>query len=123
MLNPRPADLNHKQFQKLRSNGHSRKTKLSPITEAEQERWFSFNSFLDLMGLATLNQEDSGGLYALHAHINHSCEPNLMVSSVDKLYLTSRLGIYRNLSPHPVPTLYHVIHHRRTLQASAEPQI
>ena len=79
-LNPQPLEKYHKPFQKLVSSRQSRRTKPIPLTEAEQRRWFSFESFLDLMGLATLNQEDSGGLYALHAHVNHSCEPNLMVS-------------------------------------------
>lgn len=49
------------------------------LSEAEVDRWFSYDSFLNLMGLVSLNQESSGGLYALHAHLNHSCEPNLQV--------------------------------------------
>jgi hypothetical protein len=74
VLNPQSDEQNYKPFQKLLSK------KTIPLADDEQHRWFSFTSFLELMGLAALNQEESGGLYALHAHINHSCEPNLMVS-------------------------------------------
>ena len=49
--------------------------------------WSSFDTFLELLGLASINQEDSGGLYALHAHLNHSCEPNMMASA-EKVALT-----------------------------------
>lgn len=65
-LHPSSPDA---RFQKL-----IRKT---TISEAEVDRWFSFDSYLELLGLAGINQESSGGLYALHAHLNHSCEPNL----------------------------------------------
>ena len=73
-LNPPTTSPNYKSFQKLVTKGRK-----SPPSEEELDRWFSFNNFLELLGLASINQEDSGGLYALHAHINHSCEPNLMV--------------------------------------------
>lgn len=76
-LNPPHTSPSYKSFQKLLSR-HGKKT-CQPLTTEEEERWFSSTSFLELLGLASLNQEDSGGLYRTHAHINHSCEPNLMV--------------------------------------------
>ena len=76
-LNPKTSDTHYKAVHKL----VARKI----LNDDDVDKWFSFESFLELMGLATLNQEDSGGLYALHAHVNHSCEPNLMVS--DSIYL------------------------------------
>lgn len=50
------------------------------MTEEEEQKWFSYEAFLDLLGLVNINLEDSGGLYALHCHMNHSCEPNVQVS-------------------------------------------
>lgn len=85
-LNPPKSSKHHRSFQKLLSR-HSRNP-LQPLTSEEEERWYSSSSYLELLGLASLNQEDSGGLYALHAHINHSCEPNLMVSTLEHQHLT-----------------------------------
>jgi len=78
-LNPAEGDksTNAKTFRKLL---RKRRKNLGPLTEAEESRWFSFDSFCQLLGLAGLNQEDSGGLYAIHAHLNHDCEPNVRVS-------------------------------------------
>jgi hypothetical protein len=44
-----------------------------------QAPWVTWPMFLELYGLASLNQESSGGLYTLHSHLNHSCEPNVQV--------------------------------------------
>jgi hypothetical protein len=78
-LNPAEGDksTNAKTFRKLL---RKRRKNIGPLTEAEESRWFSFDSFCQLLGLAGLNQEDSGGLYAIHAHLNHDCEPNVRVS-------------------------------------------
>jgi hypothetical protein len=77
-LNPAEADksTNAKTFRKLL---RKRRKNLGPLSEKEEVRWFSFESFCQLLGLAGLNQEDSGGLYAIHAHLNHDCEPNVRV--------------------------------------------
>ncbi|WWD22794.1 hypothetical protein CI109_107288 [Kwoniella shandongensis] len=87
VLNPQPTDENYKKFQKLLIAKHPRKAKPTPLTEEEVERWFSLESFLQLYGLVGLNQEDSGGLYALHAHLNHSCEPNIQVRNLPKSFV------------------------------------
>lgn len=89
-LNPSPADKGYKQFQKLLTR--HRHSQPIPLTEKEAQRWFSFESFLELLGLGSINQEDSGGLYALHAHINHSCEPNVSVSISHTAPRIVRLG-------------------------------
>lgn len=73
-LNPAPEDAHYDRFHRIFRRE-------PPLTQAEIDRWFSFDSFLELLGLAGINQEASGGLYALHAHLNHSCEPNVQVSS------------------------------------------
>jgi truncated hemoglobin YjbI len=79
-LNPKFGTPAWKAYSKLSTQRHPKRHQPKPLTVEEEDRWFSFESFLQLLGLATLNQEDSGGLYALHAHLNHSCEPNLQVS-------------------------------------------
>ncbi|WVR03175.1 hypothetical protein IAU60_000166 [Kwoniella sp. DSM 27419] len=84
VLNPSPKDENHKPFQKLLTS--KKKAKPVPLTKEEEDRWFSFEAFLQLLGLVGLNQEDSGGLYALHAHVNHSCEPNVQVRNLPKTW-------------------------------------
>ena len=77
------------------------------ITDAEAERWFSWTSFLEMLGMAGLNQESSGGLYALHAHLNHSCAPNVQV----RLYTIKELIVYNERAHHrcatyPNPTTF-----------------
>lgn len=68
------------RFEKvLRKAGHGGR-KLEPLTDEEEQRWFSYNAMLELLGMVNINLEDSGGLYALHAHLNHSCEPKVQVS-------------------------------------------
>ncbi|KAE8541065.1 putative protein lysine methyltransferase SET5 [Cryptococcus gattii VGV] len=86
VLNPSSTHENYKSFQRLLISQHPRRSKPVPLMEKEVKRWFSFESFLELLGLVGLNQEDSGGLYALHAHLNHSCEPNIQVRNLPKLY-------------------------------------
>lgn len=56
----------------------------APLTDDEIASWFSYERFLELIGMVNLNSEDAGGLYALHAHLNHSCEPNVTVSFRDR---------------------------------------
>ncbi|ODN98455.1 protein lysine methyltransferase SET5 [Cryptococcus wingfieldii CBS 7118] len=82
-LNPPQGHYNHRNFQKLVK---TRRNNPKPLTEKEEQKWFSFGSFLELLGLVGLNQEDSGGLYALHAHLNHSCTPNIQVRNLPKSY-------------------------------------
>lgn len=75
-LNPAPSRPEYATFAKaLRQLARTRKT----LTEEEINRWFSYESFLQMLGMISINQEDSGGVYALHSHLNHSCQPNLQV--------------------------------------------
>ncbi|ORY23564.1 hypothetical protein BCR39DRAFT_348737, partial [Naematelia encephala] len=53
----------------------------------EQQRWFSFESFKKLWGLASINQEESGGLYILHSHLNHSCDPNVSCRNLPRTFV------------------------------------
>ncbi|KAL7420279.1 hypothetical protein Q5752_005248 [Cryptotrichosporon argae] len=85
-LNPSPVDPAFKPVQAILSARRGRR-KPAPLTPDEVKRWFSYESFLQLLGLANINMEDSGGLYALHAHLNHSCEPNVQVRNLPRSYL------------------------------------
>lgn len=77
-LNPDSSQPESAAFSKaLRRLARTRKT----LDEEETKRWFSYESFLQLLGMVSINQEDSGGVYALHSHLNHSCQPNVQVSS------------------------------------------
>lgn len=79
VLNPPASSAAGRKFNAvLQSRAKGRK--LQPLTAEEEQRWFSYDAFLDLLGLVNINLEDSGGLYALHCHMNHSCEPNVQVS-------------------------------------------
>ncbi|WVW81379.1 hypothetical protein I302_103371 [Kwoniella bestiolae CBS 10118] len=73
----------YKSFHRFLS---TKKKNIPPLSKEEEERWFSFDSFLELLGLIGLNQESSGGLYALHCHLNHCCEPNLQVRNLPKTW-------------------------------------
>ena len=76
MLDPDPESKEFKAMQKTLSRA---KSNHQPFTEEERERWLSLDGFYQIVGLVTLNLDDAGGLYALHAHLNHSCEPTIRV--------------------------------------------
>ncbi|ORX41271.1 hypothetical protein BD324DRAFT_648148 [Kockovaella imperatae] len=84
-LNPSEGDKSYKVVQKLLTKASKRSP--IPLSEGEIQRWFSMDSFLELLGLAALNSEDSGGLYALHAHLNHACEPNIAALNLSKAFV------------------------------------
>jgi len=80
-LNP-TDDASAKKFAQVLASKAPRNRKPTPLSDEEEARWFSYESFLMLLGMVNINQEDSGGLYALHAHLNHSCEPNIQVCTL-----------------------------------------
>lgn len=45
------------------------------------------------MMLYTLDLEGHGGLYVLHSHLNHSCDPNISVRHLDQRTALSRITI------------------------------
>lgn len=95
-LNPEPASPHYSQLS--RALTRLRKGSKGTLSETERHRWFSFDSFLELLGLVSINQESSGGLYALHCHLNHSCEPNIQVCYMKVRQLRYRFAIYLELS-------------------------
>ncbi|KAF5329350.1 hypothetical protein D9619_008932 [Psilocybe cf. subviscida] len=49
--------------------------------------------FLRGLGRMSLNLESHGGIYTLHAHLNHSCDPNVSVRHVDQRTALSRISL------------------------------
>ncbi|PPQ95821.1 hypothetical protein CVT26_015930 [Gymnopilus dilepis] len=66
------------------------KNPLPPDVEAEL---FSYEGFLRGLGRMSLNLEAHGGLYALHSHLNHSCDPNISVRHLDQRNALSRITV------------------------------
>ncbi|KAH9996410.1 SET domain-containing protein [Russula compacta] len=52
---------------------------------------FTYDGFLHGLGRMNLNLEAHGGLYTLHSHINHSCNPNISVRHLDQRTALSRI--------------------------------
>ncbi|KIY71842.1 SET domain-containing protein [Cylindrobasidium torrendii FP15055 ss-10] len=53
----------------------------------------TFEGFLKGLGKMSLNLESHGGLYPLHSHINHSCEPNISVRHLHQQTALARITI------------------------------
>ncbi|KAJ7070237.1 hypothetical protein B0H15DRAFT_957838 [Mycena belliarum] len=49
--------------------------------------------FLRGLGRMSLNLEAHGGLYTLHAHLNHACAPNVSVRHLDQRRALSRITV------------------------------
>ncbi|KZT68013.1 SET domain-containing protein, partial [Daedalea quercina L-15889] len=54
---------------------------------------FTYDAFLLGLGRMSLNLEAHGGLYVLHSHLNHSCEPNLSVRHLDQRTALARITV------------------------------
>lgn len=44
------------------------------------QRILSWDTFLAYLGRSNLNTEAQGGMYLVHSHLNHACEPNVGVT-------------------------------------------
>ncbi|EGO03005.1 hypothetical protein SERLA73DRAFT_103070 [Serpula lacrymans var. lacrymans S7.3] len=70
----------------------SRILKKSTTPELDKEL-FEYDAFLRGLGRMSLNLEAHGGLYTLHAHLNHSCTPSISVRHLDQHNALSRITI------------------------------
>ncbi|KAI0339117.1 SET domain-containing protein [Trametopsis cervina] len=52
---------------------------------------FEYDGFLRGLGRMNLNLESHGGLYVMHSHVNHSCDPNVSVRHLDQRSALSRI--------------------------------
>lgn len=51
-----------------------------PISDKYRERLFKYDDFMQMTAGMSLNLHYRGGLYLLHSHLNHSCQPTLSIS-------------------------------------------
>ncbi|KAG8908244.1 SET domain-containing protein 5 [Tulasnella sp. 403] len=57
------------------------------------EELFSLDGFLLGLGKMSLNTEAHGGIYKLHSHLNHDCNPNASVRHIDGSQAPGRITI------------------------------
>ncbi|EJC97972.1 SET domain-containing protein [Fomitiporia mediterranea MF3/22] len=62
-----------------------------PLPEDLVKTLFDYDAFLHALSRMGLNLEAHGGLYILHSHMNHSCEPNISVRHFDQRTALSRI--------------------------------
>ncbi|KAJ3569106.1 hypothetical protein NP233_g5272 [Leucocoprinus birnbaumii] len=65
-----------------------------PVGETLWKDVFDYDTgFLRGLGRMSLNLEAHGGLYTLHSHMNHSCEPNVSVRHLDQRTALARITV------------------------------
>jgi len=64
-----------------------------PIKGEIYQGLFQYDAFLRNLGKMNLNLEAHGGLYVLHSHLNHSCDPNISVRHLDQRTALSRITV------------------------------
>jgi hypothetical protein len=65
-----------------------------PLPEDVDHELFDYDAgFLRGLGRMSLNLEAHGGLYTLHAHLNHACDPNVSVRHLDTRNALSRISV------------------------------
>ncbi|KAJ7222249.1 hypothetical protein GGX14DRAFT_428287 [Mycena pura] len=65
-----------------------------PLPDEIETALFDYDKgFLLGLGRMSLNLEAHGGLYTLHAHLNHSCAPNVSVRHLDQRHALSRITL------------------------------
>ncbi|KAJ4480919.1 hypothetical protein J3R30DRAFT_2379715 [Lentinula aciculospora] len=62
-----------------------------PLKADVSQGLFQYDAFLRNLGKMSLNLEGHGGLYVLHSHLNHSCQPNIAVHHLDQRTALSRI--------------------------------
>ncbi|KAF9028359.1 SET domain-containing protein [Hymenopellis radicata] len=70
----------------------------------------TLEGFLKGLGRMSLNLEAHGGLYTLHSHLNHSCEPNISVRHLHQREALARISVIalRDISPGEELTITYV---------------
>lgn len=74
----------------IESNTLSRVVK-RPLSPELVPELFDYDAFLRGLGRMSLNLETHGGLYMLHSHINHTCDPNLSIRHLHQRVSLSRI--------------------------------
>ncbi|KAH7913647.1 hypothetical protein BJ138DRAFT_1145715 [Hygrophoropsis aurantiaca] len=65
----------------------------TPLPQEMDKEFFEYDAFLRGLGRMSLNIESHGGLYTLHSHINHSCDPNVSVRHLDQRTALARITL------------------------------
>ncbi|KAJ3824482.1 hypothetical protein EV361DRAFT_928852 [Lentinula raphanica] len=63
----------------------------NPLRSDISQGLFQYDAFLRNLGKMSLNLEAHGGLYILHSHLNHSCQPNISIRHLDQRTALSRI--------------------------------
>ncbi|KAH9922237.1 SET domain-containing protein [Fomitopsis serialis] len=69
------------------------RTLKKPVKPEIADALFTYDAFLLGLGRMSLNLEAHGGLYVLHSHLNHSCEPSLSVRHLDQRTALARVTV------------------------------
>ncbi|KDR78320.1 hypothetical protein GALMADRAFT_138424 [Galerina marginata CBS 339.88] len=64
-----------------------------PLPAEVDNELFGYEGFLRGLGRMSLNLEAHGGLYTVHAHLNHSCDPNVSIRHLDQRNALSRITV------------------------------
>ncbi|KAF9562868.1 SET domain-containing protein [Agrocybe pediades] len=64
-----------------------------PLPADVERELFEYEGFLRGLGRMSLNLEAHGGLYTVHSHLNHSCDPNVSVRHLDQRNALSRITV------------------------------
>ncbi|TBU59985.1 SET domain-containing protein [Dichomitus squalens] len=72
-----------------------------PLPQDVSDTLFDYEAFLRGLGRMSLNLEAHGGLYVLHSHLNHNCDPNVSVRHLDQRTALSRITVIarRDIAP------------------------
>ncbi|KAF9074395.1 hypothetical protein BDP27DRAFT_187636 [Rhodocollybia butyracea] len=62
-----------------------------PVKAEISQGLFQYDAFLRNLGKMNLNLEAHGGLYVLHSHLNHSCDPNISIRHLEQRSALSRI--------------------------------
>ncbi|THH33374.1 hypothetical protein EUX98_g864 [Antrodiella citrinella] len=64
-----------------------------PVPQEVVDELFNYDAFLRNLGRMSLNLEAHGGLYVLHSHINHACDPNTSIRHFDQRTALARITV------------------------------
>ncbi|KAH8824033.1 hypothetical protein DL96DRAFT_1532375 [Flagelloscypha sp. PMI_526] len=64
-----------------------------PVPLELKTEFFEYSGFLRGLGRMGLNTEAHGGIYVVHSHINHNCNPNISIRHLDQRTALSKITV------------------------------
>ncbi|KZS95674.1 SET domain-containing protein [Sistotremastrum niveocremeum HHB9708] len=64
-----------------------------PLPADLAQQLFDYDAYLEGLSRMSLNLEAHGGLYALHSHLNHSCQPNASIRHLQQRTTLARITV------------------------------